>query len=154
MEDVAAGELHELAGAGWNAPSGGEARTRAPRGVLAIGCAARPTPCRNGTSRGGSGGWSGSLFSSPSGVQFAGPSRPRHAGDSAIPDQVRDDDDIYVLAADTLVACGRRELPKTVDEAQARQCLEMLSGRRHRVYGGIAIVAPTMCLSKPEAIDS
>ena len=48
----------------------------------------------------------------------------------------------YVLAADTVVACGRRILPKTEDEASARCCLEMLSGRRHRVHGGIALVSP------------
>lgn len=48
----------------------------------------------------------------------------------------------YVLAADTVVACGRRILPKTEDEASARSCLEMLSGRRHRVHGGIAVASP------------
>ena len=48
----------------------------------------------------------------------------------------------FVLAADTVVACGRRLLPKAEDEATARQCLALLSGRRHRVFGGIALVAP------------
>ena len=48
----------------------------------------------------------------------------------------------YVLAADTVVACGRRILSKTEDEASARSCLERLSGRRHRVYGGIALASP------------
>jgi septum formation protein len=48
----------------------------------------------------------------------------------------------YVLAADTVVACGRRILPKTGDEASARKCLELLSGRRHRVHGGIALASP------------
>jgi len=48
----------------------------------------------------------------------------------------------YVLAADTVVACGRRILPKTEDEASARSCLELLSGRRHRVHGGIVVVSP------------
>jgi septum formation protein len=48
----------------------------------------------------------------------------------------------YVLAADTVVACGRRILPKTGDEASARACLELLSGRRHRVHGAIALVSP------------
>lgn len=47
-----------------------------------------------------------------------------------------------VLAADTVVACGRRILPKAEDEATARHCLELLSGRRHRVFGAIAIHAP------------
>ena len=48
----------------------------------------------------------------------------------------------FVLAADTVVACGRRILPKADDEATARQCLALLSGRRHRVYGAVAIAAP------------
>jgi septum formation protein len=48
----------------------------------------------------------------------------------------------YVLAADTVVACGRRILPKAEDEASARHCLELLSGRRHRVHGGIMVVSP------------
>ena len=47
-----------------------------------------------------------------------------------------------VLAADTVVACGRRILPKAEREAEARACLKLLSGRRHRVLGGIAIVRP------------
>tara|TARA_B100001778_G_scaffold327577_1_gene325842 strand:+ start:2459 stop:3040 length:582 start_codon:yes stop_codon:yes gene_type:complete len=50
--------------------------------------------------------------------------------------------DVFVLAADTLVACGRRELPKAETEDQARFCLELLSGRRHCVYGGITLVTP------------
>ena len=48
----------------------------------------------------------------------------------------------YILAADTVVACGRRILPKTADRATARACLELLSGRRHRVHGGIALAGP------------
>lgn len=50
--------------------------------------------------------------------------------------------DAVVLAADTVVACGRRILPKAEDEATARRCLALLSGRRHRVHGGIAVLAP------------
>lgn len=45
-----------------------------------------------------------------------------------------------VLAADTVVACGRRILPKTEDEASARHCLDLLSGRRHRVHTGVCVV--------------
>ena len=45
-----------------------------------------------------------------------------------------------VLAADTVVACGRRVLPKPADEAEARACLARLSGRRHVVHGGICLV--------------
>jgi septum formation protein len=47
-----------------------------------------------------------------------------------------------VLAADTVVACGRRILPKAETEADVRACLGLLSGRRHRVYGGICLRAP------------
>lgn len=46
----------------------------------------------------------------------------------------------WVLGADTVVACGRRVLPKAADEAEARECLKLLSGRRHRVHGGIALI--------------
>jgi septum formation protein len=49
----------------------------------------------------------------------------------------------FVLAADTVVAGGRRILPKAEDEATARRCLELLSGRRHRVHGGLALVTPS-----------
>jgi septum formation protein len=48
----------------------------------------------------------------------------------------------FVLAADTVVACGRRILPKAEDEATARSCLDLISGRRHRVLGAIAIATP------------
>lgn len=56
--------------------------------------------------------------------------RPRHPG-------------AFVLAADTVVALGRRILPKAEDAGTARKCLELLSGRRHKVIGGIAIAAPS-----------
>ncbi len=48
----------------------------------------------------------------------------------------------FVLGADTVVACGRRILPKALDAATARRCLALLSGRRHRVHGGIALMLP------------
>lgn len=48
----------------------------------------------------------------------------------------------FVLAADTVVACGRRILPKAEDERTARRCLALLSGRRHRVHGGLVLLAP------------
>ena len=48
----------------------------------------------------------------------------------------------FVLAADTVVACGRRILPKAEDEASARSCLALLSGRRHRVLGAVEVSAP------------
>ena len=54
---------------------------------------------------------------------------PRHSG-------------AFILTADTVVACGRRILPKPDDEETARHCIELLSGRRHRVIGGVAVVSP------------
>jgi len=54
---------------------------------------------------------------------------PRHAG-------------AFVLAADTVVAVGRRILLKAEDPDSARQCLDLLSGRRHRVLGGVSVIAP------------
>ncbi len=48
----------------------------------------------------------------------------------------------FVLAADTVVACGRRALPKAEDAETAGTCLELLSGRRHRVLGAVALIAP------------
>jgi septum formation protein len=47
-----------------------------------------------------------------------------------------------VLAADTVVAVGRRILPKVEDEATLRQCMKLLSGRRHRVLTGVAVAMP------------
>jgi septum formation protein len=47
-----------------------------------------------------------------------------------------------VLAGDTVVAVGRRILPKAETEAEARSCLTLLSGRRHRVLTAIALTAP------------
>ena len=48
----------------------------------------------------------------------------------------------FVLAADTVVALGRRILPKAEDAATARACLALLSGRRHRVLTCVVAVAP------------
>ena len=50
--------------------------------------------------------------------------------------------DGHVLAGDTVVALGRRILPKAEDEATARRCLELLSGRRHRVLSAVALKSP------------
>jgi septum formation protein len=55
--------------------------------------------------------------------------RPRHPG-------------AFILAADTVVACGRRILGKPADETAARRFLALLSGRRHRVWGGICLIGP------------
>jgi septum formation protein len=51
---------------------------------------------------------------------------PRHAGK-------------LVLAADSVVAVGRRILPKAETEAQARHCLALMSGRRHKVLSGVVV---------------
>jgi len=48
----------------------------------------------------------------------------------------------HILAADTVVGCGRRILDKAEGQDYARQCLQTLSGRRHHVYGGIALITP------------
>jgi septum formation protein len=48
----------------------------------------------------------------------------------------------YVLAADTVVAAGRRILPKAETEVDARRCLAQLSGRRHRVMTAVVLHAP------------
>lgn len=50
--------------------------------------------------------------------------------------------DAYVLAADTVVAVGRRVLGKASDEAEARRFLELLSGRSHKVLTAVAVLAP------------
>jgi septum formation protein len=48
----------------------------------------------------------------------------------------------YIIAADTLVAVGRRILPKTETMAEAETCLRLLSGRAHRVYTGLTLITP------------
>ncbi len=48
----------------------------------------------------------------------------------------------FTLSADTVVGVGRRILPKADTEAEARRCLALMSGRRHRVYGGVALSRP------------
>ena len=50
--------------------------------------------------------------------------------------------DALVLGADTVVAVGRRILPKVEDEATLRACMKLLSGRRHRVLTGVALAVP------------
>src|ERR1700730_10814671 len=48
----------------------------------------------------------------------------------------------FILAADTVVAVGRRILPKAGLVDEASQCLRLLSGRNHRVYTAICLVTP------------
>ena len=47
-----------------------------------------------------------------------------------------------VLAADTVVACGRRILPKAVGDKDVHDCLSLLSGRRHQVLTCVAVRKP------------
>src|SRR3982750_1385686 len=59
-----------------------------------------------------------------------------------------------VLAADTVVAVGRRILPKVEDEATLRACMKLLSGRRHRVLTGVGLAIPeTRVLLKSAGYD-
>jgi len=58
---------------------------------------------------------------------------------------VREDEDLsgaYILAADTVVAVGRRILPKAELLDEAAQCLRLLSGRNHRVHTAVCLVTP------------
>lgn len=60
-------------------------------------------------------------------------------------DAIRLDDELrgaFLLAADTVVAVGRRILPKAELVDEAAQCLRLLSGRNHRVYTAICMVTP------------
>ena len=63
----------------------------------------------------------------------------RLAGEKAAAVRARHPDSV-ILAADTVVALGRRILPKAQDEATARRCLALLSGRRHKVIGAVAVI--------------
>lgn len=56
--------------------------------------------------------------------------------------ETMDDGNNVVLAADTVVAMGRRVLDKPNDANQAHAHLKALSGRRHRIFGGIAVLGP------------
>ncbi|MEO1427167.1 MAG: Maf family nucleotide pyrophosphatase [Pseudomonadota bacterium] len=58
-----------------------------------------------------------------------------HAVATGFPDQ-------FVLGADTAVAVGTRILPKTDLPGEAQACLDLLSGRSHRVYSGVCLIAP------------
>lgn len=54
--------------------------------------------------------------------------------------------DNYVLSGDTVVSIGRRILPKAENISTARQCIEALSGRRHRVMTAVALKLPDQSL--------
>ncbi|MFK0683687.1 Maf-like protein [Ochrobactrum sp. BD67] len=60
-------------------------------------------------------------------------------------EQLKDDANFasaFILAADTVVAVGRRILPKTEIADEARECLRLLSGRTHKVFTGVSLVLP------------
>jgi septum formation protein len=60
-------------------------------------------------------------------------------------EMVRMDEELkgaYILAADTVVAVGRRILPKAELLDEASQCLRLLSGRNHRVHSAVCLVTP------------
>ena len=48
----------------------------------------------------------------------------------------------FILAADTVVALGRRILPKAADDDEVRACLKLLLGRRHQVITAVALISP------------
>jgi len=48
----------------------------------------------------------------------------------------------FILAADTVVAVGRRILPKAQDDRDVRACLKLISGRRHQVITAVALINP------------
>jgi len=65
----------------------------------------------------------------------------RLAQEKARAAQVRHGRAAFILAADTVVACGRRILPKAETDDQVRECLQLLSGRRHQVITAVALIA-------------
>ena len=50
--------------------------------------------------------------------------------------------DSTILTADTVVSVGRRILPKTMDKNTAKQCLKLISGRRHKVFTSFTLYTP------------
>lgn len=68
----------------------------------------------------------------------------RSKAEKALEGLERDDeaDDCFILAADTVVAVGRRILPKAELAEEASNCLRLLSGRSHRVYTGVCLITP------------
>lgn len=71
--------------------------------------------------------------------ELPGPHALRLACEKAVA-IAKDHPNQVILAADTVVGVGRRILPKTEDAASAKTCLELLSGRSHRVFTGVAVI--------------
>jgi len=84
---------------------------------------------------------SADIDETPQRGELPGPYAVRMAREKAMAVERPDDlpSNSVILAGDTVVACGRRILPKAETEDEARTCLALLSGRRHRVLGGIAL---------------
>lgn len=59
---------------------------------------------------------------------------------AAVLTHIPENEDWIILAADTVVAQGRRILPKAETEETAKACLQLLSGRAHRVYSGVCLL--------------
>jgi septum formation protein len=59
---------------------------------------------------------------------------------AAVLKNIPENEDWIILAADTVVAQGRRILPKAETEETAKACLQLLSGRAHRVYSGVCLL--------------
>ena len=59
---------------------------------------------------------------------------------AAVLKNIPENEDWIILAADTVVAQGRRILPKAETEETAKACLHLLSGRAHRVYSGVCLL--------------
>ena len=66
----------------------------------------------------------------------------RLAAEKARAARERHDVPAFILAADTVVACGRRILPKAESDDEVRACLTLLSGRRHQVMTAVALLTP------------
>lgn len=62
--------------------------------------------------------------------------------------------DAFVLSGDTVVACGRRVLPKAQTDEDVRRCLSLLSGRRHHVYTAVALFGPQSGACQQKMSDS
>ena len=65
---------------------------------------------------------------------------------AAVLTNIPETEDWIILAADTVVAQGRRVLPKAETEETANACLKLLSGRAHRVYSGVCLIYKGMSM--------
>ena len=59
---------------------------------------------------------------------------------AAVLTHIPENEDWVILAADTVVAQGRRILPKAETQETAKACLKLLSGRAHRVFSGVCLI--------------